>query len=229
MHPRSVEKIQALRHGPAQWLFDGWSHFYDLPLIQRATYRPVHNAVLQALTQTGCRRVLDLGCGTGHLAVRIKQALPDADITACDFSAGMLGRAAARSNVVRWVQTDATRLPFHDGAFDVVTSTEAFHWFPDQAATLAECYRVLVPGGRLLLALANPPIAVVSELVYAGSWLVGQPFYWPTTGKVRRWIEAAGFQVEDQRRIFRFPGLLLLPVLTQAVRPSRSHAHRPHR
>lgn len=166
--------------------------------------------------------MLDLGCGTGQLAVRIKQALPDADITACDFSAGMLGRAAARSKAVRWVQGDATRLPFHDGTFDVVTSTEAFHWFPDQAAALAECYRVLVPGGRLLLALANPPIAAVSEVAYAGSWLVGQPFYWPTIGKMRRWIEGAGFHVEDQRRILRFSGFLLLPVLTHAVRPPRS-------
>jgi SAM-dependent methyltransferase len=103
--------------------------------------------------------------------------------------------------------------------FDAVVSTEAFHWFPDQDAALAEFFRVLVPGGRVLLALVNTPAEVVSQVAYAGSRLAGEPFYWPTTGQVRRRFEAAGFQVIGQRRVFRLPGFLLPPVLTQAVRP----------
>ena len=48
---------------------------------------------------------------------------------------------------MRWIHGDAGRLPFNDGTFDVVTSTEAFHWFPDQDAVLREAYRVLTPEG----------------------------------------------------------------------------------
>jgi ubiquinone/menaquinone biosynthesis C-methylase UbiE len=207
--------------GPNRWFFDVWSRIYDLPLVQRATYRPVHNAVLSTLAASGCRRVLDIGCGTGQLAVRIGAALPQVAVVGCDFSIGMLQHAAARSDAIRWVGGDAGRMPFRDAAFDAVVSTEAFHWFPDQDRALREFYRVLKPGGRLLLALVNTPTALVSEVMHAGSRLVGEPFYWPTTAQMRRRVEHAGFRVERQQRIFRLPGFLLPPVLTQAVRPIR--------
>ena len=222
--------------GPKQWFFDNWSLIYDLPLVQRATYRPIHDAVLKALAEPRVRRVLDIGCGTGQLATRIKQMLPTTEVIGCDFSAGMLSRAAARRTAVRWTRGDAGRLPFHDGSFDAITSTEAFHWFPDQHAALTEFYRVLKPGGRLLLALVNTPASVISDAFYAGSRLVGQPFYWPTRHDIRARVEAAGFEVLSQRRVFRLPGFLLPPVLTRALRPiadraaaTRRQSHRPAR
>src|SRR5262245_16217027 len=116
--------------GPKKWFFDAWSRIYDFPVVQRATYRPVHDAVLRALTAPAAYRVLDIGCGTGQLAARIKQTRPVTYVVGCDFSAGMLRRAAERDARVRWVQADAARLPFDEGVFDAVTSTEAFHWFP---------------------------------------------------------------------------------------------------
>jgi len=205
-----------------RWFFDAWSRIYDLPPVQMATYRPVHNAVLGALRERRCRRLLDLGCGTGLFAARLRRELPALRVVGCDFSAGMLRQAHARSDAVPWVQGDAGRLPFRDGAFDAIVSTEAFHWFPDQKAALAECWRVLAPGGRLLLALVNTPVALVSDVMHLGSRLVGEPFYWPTVSEMRARVESAGFQVEQQRRIFRLPGFLLPPVLTCAVRPGRT-------
>ena len=134
----------------------------------------------------------------------------------------MLRRARARDREVGWVQGDAGSLPFADGAFDAVISTEAFHWFPDQDAALAECFRVLRPNGRLLIALVNTPAAVVSDVMHVVSRLF-EPFYWPTKGEMRTRVEAAGFEVLSQRRIFRIPGFVLLPVLTHAVRRTRPH------
>jgi SAM-dependent methyltransferase len=207
---------------PDQWFFDVWSLGYDLEIPQRFAYRPVHDAVLESLEHEPGRRVLDVGCGTGELVRRLRESFPRMRVVGCDFSAGMLRRAAAKGGAARWVRGDACRLPFDDGSFDIVTSTEAFHWFPDQDAALREFRRVLVPGGRLLLALAMPPLPVLSALAHAASRLVGQPFYWPTRAEMRRQLERAGLQVEAQRRVVRFPGLLFLPVLTSAVRPQES-------
>jgi len=208
--------------GPNRWFFDLWSLVYDLPVVQWATYRPVHDAVVGALGRTNPRRVLDIGCGTGQLATRLHRELRQVEIVGCDFSAGMLGRAATRSRRVRWVRGDAGRLPFDDESFDAVVSTEAFHWFPDQAAALREIYRVLKPGGRLLLALVNTPSTTVSRAVQTASRLVGEPFYWPSVDQMRRRVEAAGFRVAGQRRVFRVAGMVLFPpILTDAVRPQR--------
>ncbi len=203
--------------GPRRWFFDVWSLVYDLPPVQRATYRPVHDAVIAALRGGVCRRVLDIGCGTGQLSARIRRELPKARVVGCDFSAGMLRRAAARGGAA-WVQGDAAHLPFAAGSFDALVSTEAFHWFPDQPAALREFRRVLSPRGRLLLALVNPPTELVSEAARLGSRLFGEPFYWPTPAQMRRRVEGAGFRVERQSRVFRLPGALLFPpVLTVAV------------
>jgi hypothetical protein len=67
----------------------------------------------------------------------------------------------------------------------------------------------------------NTPIAAISTAFHVGSRLLGEPFYWPTIGEMRALVEAAGFRVERQRRIFRLPGFLLPPVLTCAIRPVR--------
>ena len=206
--------------GAKRWFFDVWSLFYDLTLVQRLTYRPVHNAVLRVLREDAPRNVLDLGCGTGLLSQRIRHEFPSAWLLGCDFSRGMLRQAVENGHGSAWVQGDAMRLPFRDARFDTIVSTEAFHWFPDQAAAVAECFRVLAPGGRLLVALVNPAIERVSSVMYLGSRLVGQPFYWPTRERMRALVEATGFRVQAQRRVYRLPaGLLLPPVLTVAVRP----------
>src|SRR5262249_49790073 len=74
--------------GARRSFFDAWSLFYDLPLVQRLTYRPVHDAVVRVLHHHEPGKLLDLGCGTGLLTRRIRHALPDASVVGCDFSYG---------------------------------------------------------------------------------------------------------------------------------------------
>lgn len=211
--------------GPTRGFFDAWSRVYDFPLVQRATYRPVHDAVLRALAREHPARVLDIGCGTGRLAERlVEEGVPS--VVGCDFSAGMLEHAATRlaphvANGARaaLVRGDATRLPFADGSFDAAVSTEAFHWFPDQDAALRELRRVLRPRALLLLALVSPPFEFIADAFEIGMNLVGQPLSWTTPSRLAAQVTAAGFRVERQRRIFRIPGFLLPPALTVARRP----------
>jgi ubiquinone/menaquinone biosynthesis C-methylase UbiE len=205
--------------GPDRWFFDLWARFYDLEVVQGLTYRPVHDAVLRALRRSRSRRLLDVGCGTGLLGARIRAELGDTALVGCDFSRGMLREAARRAPALPWVQGDALHLPFRDGSFDAVLSTESFHWFPDPPAALAEFHRVLAPGGRAFIALVNPPAEGLAQLAGTASRWLGEPLHWPTRRRMRERLETAGFHVESQRRVFRVPmGLLLPPVLTVAVR-----------
>ena len=127
--------------GPTRGFFDAWSIIYDFPLVQRATYRPVHDAVLRTLTAEPCARILDIGCGTGRLAKRLVREPAVRFVVGCDFSAGMLQHAADRLRSVQGARTalvrgDATRLPFADGAFDLVTCWELLHHLDDPVAAL---------------------------------------------------------------------------------------------
>lgn len=205
--------------GAQPWLFDLWSHVYDEAIIQRLVYRPVHDAALQELRGMSPRSVLDLGCGTGLLAARVRRELGVQRVAGVDFSQGMLAQAVARQADVEWIRASATNLPLPDSSFDAIVSCEAFHWFPDQAGALHECFRVLAPGGVLLVAFVNPPLELVGAIAHAASAAVGQPFCWPTPERMRTLLEQAGFAVRSQRRIFRVGGLLLPPVLSIARRP----------
>jgi SAM-dependent methyltransferase len=110
-------------------------------------------------------------------------------------------------------------LPFAEGCFDTVISTEAFHWFPHPRTALDQIHRTLAPGGQLLLAFVNPPSAFVSEVARFGSRLIGDPLLWPTRSRVRGWLEEVGFRIDFQHRIRRLPGgIVLPPVLTAARR-----------
>jgi SAM-dependent methyltransferase len=207
-----------MRSGPQRWFFDAWSLVYDLPPVQRAVYRPPHDAVLAVLRNAPRGRVLDVGCGTGLLAARVRRELAGTRVVGCDFSPGMLRRARGRDARIPWVQGDAGRLPFRDGAFDAIVSTEAFHWFPDPVGALCEMRRVLRPDGRLLLGLVNPRFALTGRLVGLVAGWLGEPFRWPTRRELDAELRTAGFRVDAQTRVLRFPDLILPPaVLTTAT------------
>ena len=210
----------AKRPGPDRWFFDIWSRFYDAPLVQRLTYRPEQDAVLRGLQRAKPGRVLDVGCGTGLLAGRICREFARADVVGCDFSGGMLEKALENAPRASLARGSAIALPFRDSSFEAVVSTEAFHWFPDQPAALREFYRVLAPGGRLLVSLIHPHLESMSQAGDRMMRLIGEPAHWPTRQAMHRQVEEAGFRVESQRFVMRLPAALVLPsFLTEAERP----------
>jgi ubiquinone/menaquinone biosynthesis C-methylase UbiE len=101
------------------------------------------------------QRVLDLGCGTGTLALMIRERCPEAEVVGVDPDPKALAiarRKAERAGAdVVWHQGSADALPFDDGSFDRVVSSLVFHHLkPDVVrATIPELRRVLAPGGSV--------------------------------------------------------------------------------
>ena len=105
--------------------------------------------------QRAPRRVLDVGCGTGYLLRRLAAQVPDAGarFVGVDLAPRMLRVAAGRAGDprLRFARAAAERLPAADAAFDLVVSTTSFDHWAGQGTGLAECARVLAPGGTLVL------------------------------------------------------------------------------
>jgi len=109
------------------------------------------------------RRVLDLATGSGDLALTIARKLPEAEITAADFSPEMLAIARTKG-VANTVLADALQLPFTEGCFDVVTVAFGLRNMADWGAALAEMARVLTPGGHVLVLDFSLPVGVWRSL-----------------------------------------------------------------
>ena len=116
-------------------------------------------------------RVLDVACGTGVLtAEAARRAGSTGNVTGLDLSPEMLAVAARLRPELRWQQGNGEALPFPDQSFDAVVSQFGLMFFPDKVAGLREMRRVLVPGGRLAVAVwgslaDTPAYAAETELI----------------------------------------------------------------
>lgn len=136
------------------------------------------------------RRVLDVGCGPGYLLRLLAERCPQADeLVGVDPAPGMISvaTAAAEDDRLRFTPGTAERLPFPDGAFDLVVSTTSFDHWADQRAGLGECARVLAPGGRFVL-------ADQFSLVLLPTLLGGRRDKARTRQRATRLLRAAGFR-----------------------------------
>lgn len=129
---------------------------YD-PLTRLFGFDSLREALLAQARLVSQHRVLDIGCGTGTLAVTIKQRHRDAEVVGLDPDPKALARAVSRATragvTVQFDQGFSDALPYPDATFDRVFSSLMFHHLPRavKERTLLEVVRVLRPGGELHL------------------------------------------------------------------------------
>jgi 2-polyprenyl-6-hydroxyphenyl methylase/3-demethylubiquinone-9 3-methyltransferase len=153
-------------------------------------------AVRRCLEPLGGRRVLDLGCGKGRFAARLKGA--GAEVVGLDLSAAMLAGASGLG--IGRVRGSARRLPFASGSFDAVVAVEVFEHLAEPDGALGEVLRVLRSGGVVVVVDKN-----------AGSWNARRP--WLPNLAVKwlderrgRWMYPAGGPVRER---WFWPGAFL--------------------
>ncbi len=109
------------------------------------------DATIQRLPST-LGSTLDIGCGTGVLLSRLVAEFPNSTFSGVDASSEML--ELARSRLPANVSLDtcwAEELPFDDGSFDTIVSCNMFHFIRRPVAALDEMFRVLRPGGTVVI------------------------------------------------------------------------------
>lgn len=119
-----------------------------------------HERFIRMLAPTPGERILDLGCGTGHLARLLAPLVaPDGRVTGIDISPDAIRLAARLSGDsaagVAFQQADGEELPFATASFDAAVCVSVLGFCRRPERVLAELRRVLRPGGRLLIANAD--------------------------------------------------------------------------
>ena len=146
----------------------------------------------RAVVQPG-DRVLDVCCGTGDLALAVREA--GGRVTGVDFSERMLERAREKSDAIEWVQADALSLPFSSRSFDAATVGFGVRNLDDLDEGLRELLRILGPGGRLAILEITRPRGLLSPFYrvwfdvlvpLAGKVLPGGSAYTYLPASVRR-------------------------------------------
>jgi trans-aconitate methyltransferase len=145
-------------------------------------------------------RILDLGCGTGHLTAKI--AANGAFTLGIDNAESMIAQVRRNYPALRFELTDARDLPYV-GQFDAVFSNAVLHWVRPPRKAAASIWQALRPGGRLVAEFGGKGnvqrlLDAVSEAkreAGIGGRGSGHPWYYPSIAEYSTLLENQGFTV----------------------------------
>lgn len=154
--PQGAERVAYVRR-----MFARIASRYDLlnRLMTFGRDRAWRTEAISHLRPVADQTILDLGSGTGDLALQILDTAPGLVVIAADLTLEMMlvGKTRPGGEKIMWVVADAGNLPFPTEAFAGVISGYLLRNVPDVDACLAEHYRVTTPAGRIVSLDTTPP------------------------------------------------------------------------
>lgn len=207
-----------LQKDVAVWLADRVQAFrdqHDPALSRDACGQGISAAAAEVTTRTACALdVLDIGCGTGNMAVLLKGIFAGASIYATDLAMPMLEKTRERLGTDSLLAaSDCEALPFTASTFDIIVSSLAYQWAQDTDQAFKEAARVLRPGGHIFLATLGPATLKELRCCYNEAAADGRypgPEGYPGAEALSSSIREAGFElisIEKQIVMRRYASL----------------------
>ncbi len=155
--------------------------------------------VLELLNAQPGERILDLGCGTGHLTAKIAET--GAHAMGIDRSPEMIRQAKERYPALQFEVMDAREIAL-DGNFDAVFSNATLHWIKEPERVILSIKRLLRPGGRFVAEFGGKgntgELLIAVQHAWAKLRLAGpapHPWYYPSVAEYAGLLEQQGFEV----------------------------------
>ena len=147
-------------------MFDDVAHRYDFlnDLLSLGRTKAWRRVVTSIIAPKPGMKILDIAAGTGSSS----RPLVDkgAEVTALDFSHGMIEQGRKQNKNINFVQGDALKLPFEDNSFDVTTISFGLRNTSNTEKALKEALRVTKDGGRIVVAEFSHPVNPVFKKIY---------------------------------------------------------------
>ena len=147
-------------------MFDDVAHRYDFlnDLLSLGRTKAWRRVVTSIIAPKPGMKILDIAAGTGSSS----RPLVDkgAEVTALDFSQGMIEQGRKQNKNIKFVQGDALKLPFEDNFFDVTTISFGLRNTSDIDKALKEALRVTKDGGRIVVAEFSHPVNPIFKKIY---------------------------------------------------------------
>lgn len=164
--------------------------------------------VLDLLHAQKGERILDIGCGTGHLTDEIYQL--GAIVTGIDYSTDMIAEAKQAYPQIPFYVKDAARFRT-EAKFDAIFSNAALHWMRDAEKVVEAMGLALRPGGRIVVEFGGEDnigqlleaMTEVFSTEYGISFSDRNPWYFPSIGEYSSLLEAYGFRVSFAHNFVR--------------------------
>ena len=147
-------------------MFDDVAHRYDFlnDLLSLGRTKAWRRVVTSIIGPKPGMKILDIAAGTGSSS----RPLVDkgAEVTALDFSHGMIEQGRKQNKNINFVQGDALKLPFEDNSFDVTTISFGLRNTSNTDKALKEALRVTKDGGRIVVAEFSHPVNPIFKKIY---------------------------------------------------------------
>jgi demethylmenaquinone methyltransferase/2-methoxy-6-polyprenyl-1,4-benzoquinol methylase len=147
-------------------MFDDVAHRYDFlnDLLSLGRTKAWRRVVTSIIAPKPGMKILDIAAGTGSSS----RPLVDkgAEVTALDFSHGMIEQGRKQNKNINFVQGDALKLPFEDNSFDVTTISFGLRNTSNTDKALKEALRVTKDGGRIVVAEFSHPVNPIFKKIY---------------------------------------------------------------
>ena len=135
--------------------FDLWSKKYDKSILQRLVFRNSHDMFIKHIArEQRPMKILDVGCGTGEFAMKLKGERSNIEMFGIDISPEMINIAREKfkdQNGFDFRVGDVESLPYDNNTFDFITCAHSFHHYPSKSKAVRQMFRVLKDDGQIMI------------------------------------------------------------------------------